>query len=84
VLPIGLVLDDVEPQHARLAQRCPRVRQRRGQELLDLPRPDPHMYMNDQHALILLHVPRARARLPPPLRARKAVGGSRNHGNVTL
>jgi hypothetical protein len=51
------------------------------------------MYMHDQHALILLHAPGARASLPPPRqaparpvppRARRAAGGSHNHGDVTL
>jgi len=47
--------------------------------------------MHDQHALILLHTPRSRPRqarpvrpVPAPPRARTAVGGSRNHGDVTL
>src|SRR5215207_6964282 len=63
---IGLVLDDVEPQHARLVQRRPRVDQRRREEVLDPIRPNPHLNMYDQHPAIL-----AAARSPsPPVRRR--------------
>src|ERR1700733_16115448 len=52
---VGLVLQHVEPQHARLGERRPRVDQRRGEEIRGLLRPDPDMYMNDQHVPILPH-----------------------------
>ena len=52
---IGLVRDDVETQHARLGQGCPRVGERGRKEVLDSLRPDAHMNVNDKHAPILLH-----------------------------
>ena len=54
VLRVGLVLQHVEAQHSGLAQRRPRVDQRRGQEVLGPSRPDPDMNMNYQHEPILL------------------------------
>src|ERR1019366_55156 len=45
---IGLILDNVETQNARLPQR-------RGQEIPDPSRPDPRMNMDYKHVLILLH-----------------------------
>ena len=49
---VGLVLDHVEPQHPGLAQRRPRVDQRRGQEVPGPARPDPDVNVNDQHVPI--------------------------------
>ena len=71
VAGVVVVLDHVEPQHAGLAKRGPRVDQRRGQEVRGPPRPDPDVHVNDQHDQILPHegghrpgAPFAAARIP--------------------
>jgi hypothetical protein len=56
---VGLVLDDVEPQNARLLDRRLRVVQGRGEELVDRLRAYPYVNMNDQHVSILPDLVRA-------------------------
>ena len=47
---ICLVLHDIEAQHPRLGQRCPRIDLRGGQEIRHSIWSDVNVNVNDQHA----------------------------------